>query len=47
VISVPDLINRKEIKHLMNLMLKNLGFKAIFLHQESVLATFGTATSYA
>ena len=47
VISVPDLINKKEIKYIINLMLKQLGFKALFIHQESVLATFGTATSYA
>ena len=31
---------------MVNLMLKILEFKAIFLHQESVLATFGTATAH-
>lgn len=46
VISVPDLINKKEVKHIVNLIFKSLGFKALFIHQESVLATFGTATSY-
>lgn len=47
VVAVPDLINKKEVKHIINLILKTLGFKALFLHQESVLATFGSATSYA
>ena len=40
VLAIPDLINRKEIKHYMDLALQRLGFKSCFLHVESVLATF-------
>lgn len=47
VVALPDMINKKEVKHIANLMLKILGFRSLFFHQESVLATFGTATSYA
>ncbi|CAI2360586.1 unnamed protein product [Moneuplotes crassus] len=47
VITVPDLVNKKQLKHFANLILKRLGLKSIFMYQESVLATFGTATNYA
>jgi actin-related protein 8 len=41
VLAIPDLLNRREVKHYLNLTLKMLGFKSVFIHQESVLATFG------
>ena len=43
VMTVPDLLNKREVKHYLNLLLGRLNFKSCFLHQESVLVTFGYA----
>eukprot|EP00742_Colponemidia_sp_Colp-10_P008437 GILJ01009140.1.p1 GENE.GILJ01009140.1~~GILJ01009140.1.p1 ORF type:complete len:641 (-),score=104.64 GILJ01009140.1:295-2178(-) len=47
VLVLPDMLNRDEIKTLVNVILRQLGFKACFLHQESVLACFGAGVSTA
>ena len=43
VLVLNDLPDRSETKDLLNLLLKNLKFKAAIVHLESVLATFGGA----
>jgi hypothetical protein len=43
VILLPDLFIKPQVKALINIFLKVLGFKAAFVHLESIMATFGTA----
>ena len=43
VLIIPDLFVRSQVKGLVNVFMKVLGFKAIFVHLESVLSTFGAA----
>ena len=43
VLLIPDLFIRKQVKALINIFLKTFGFKSIFLHLESVMASFGGA----
>jgi actin-related protein 8 len=41
VLIIPDAFYKDQIKALVDIILKNLGFKSIFLQQESVSAIFG------
>jgi len=43
VLIIPDLFIRTQIKGMINVFMKVMGFKSIFLHLESVLSTFGAA----
>ncbi len=43
VLIIPDMFIRYQVKALINIFLKVLSFKSIFVHLESVLATFGSA----
>ena len=43
VLIIPDLFVRTQVKGLINIFMKVMGFKSIFLHLESVLSTFGAA----
>ena len=43
VLIIPDLFVRTQIKGLINIFMKVMGFKSIFIHLESVLSTFGAA----
>ncbi|XP_038866911.1 actin-related protein 8 isoform X2 [Salvelinus namaycush] len=47
ILLVPDIYNRHHIKELVNMLLLNMGFSAIVVHQESVCATFGSGLSSA
>lgn len=43
ILIIPDLLIRHQIKGLVNLFLRDLNFKNIILHTESVMSTFGAA----
>ncbi|XP_068195966.1 actin-related protein 8 [Antennarius striatus] len=47
ILLVPDINNRQHIKEIVNMLLVNMGFSAIIVHQESVCATFGSGLSSA
>ncbi|KPP64929.1 hypothetical protein Z043_116681 [Scleropages formosus] len=47
ILLVPDIYNRQHVKELVNMLLVNMGFSAIVVHQESVCATFGSGLSSA
>ncbi|KAL6119946.1 actr8 [Pungitius sinensis] len=47
ILLVPDICNRQHIKEVVNMLLLNMGFSAIIVHQESVCATFGSGLSSA
>ena len=42
VLIIPDAFYKDQIKALVDIILRNLGFRSIFLQQESVSAIFGT-----
>ncbi|KAK7101992.1 actin-related protein 8-like [Littorina saxatilis] len=41
ILLLPDVYNPRHAKALFEMLLNNLGFEAVILHQESVCATFG------
>lgn len=43
VLLLPDLFIKTQVKSMVNIFLKTFGFKAIFLHLESVMSSFGAA----
>lgn len=43
VLIIPDIFVRTQIKGLINVFMKVMGFKSIFVHQESILSSFGAA----
>ncbi|XP_047458481.1 actin-related protein 8 [Mugil cephalus] len=47
ILLVPDIYNRPHIKEVVNMLLLNMGFSAIIVHQESVCATLGSGLSSA
>ncbi|KAM8829431.1 actin-related protein 8 isoform 3-T4 [Synchiropus picturatus] len=47
ILLVPDIYNRQHVKEMVNMLLLNVGFSAIIVHQESVCATFGSGLSSA
>ncbi|XP_049608166.1 actin-related protein 8 [Syngnathus scovelli] len=47
ILLVPDIYNRQHAKELVSMLLLNMGFSAIIVHQESVCATFGSGLSSA
>ena len=47
ILVVPDVFHRGQVKALINTFLKKLAFARIYLHQESVLASFGACLSQA
>uniref|UniRef100_A0A7N8WYD6 Actin related protein 8 n=1 Tax=Mastacembelus armatus TaxID=205130 RepID=A0A7N8WYD6_9TELE len=47
ILLVPDIYNRQHVKEMVNVLLLNMGFSAIIVHQESVCATFGSGLSSA
>jgi len=47
ILIVPDVFHRGQIKSIINIFMRKLAFRRIYLHQESVLATFGTCISQA
>ncbi|XP_061913892.1 actin-related protein 8 isoform X2 [Entelurus aequoreus] len=47
ILLVPDIYNRQHVKELVSMLLLNLGFSALIVHQESVCATFGSGLSSA
>ncbi|XP_024149192.1 actin-related protein 8 isoform X1 [Oryzias melastigma] len=47
ILLVPTIYNRQHIKEVVNMLLLNMGFSAIIVHQESVCATFGSGLSSA
>ena len=47
VLIIPDVFHRGQVKALINSFLKKLAFQKIYLHQESVLSSFGSCLSQA
>nr|XP_057941443.1 actin-related protein 8 [Doryrhamphus excisus] len=47
ILLVPDIYNRQHVKELVSMLLLNMDFSAIIVHQESVCATFGSGLSSA
>ncbi|KAM9343446.1 actin-related protein 8 [Pholidichthys leucotaenia] len=47
ILLVPDIYHRQHIKEVVTMLLLNMGFSAIIVHQESVCATFGSGLSSA
>ncbi|KAG7999659.1 Actin-related protein 8 [Nibea albiflora] len=47
ILLVPDIYNRQHVKEVVSMLLLNMGFSAIIVHQESVCATFGSGLSSA
>jgi actin-related protein 8 len=43
VLIIPDLYVKQQVKGMVNVFLRNLNFRAIFIHTESVMSTFGAA----
>ncbi|XP_076469344.1 actin-related protein 8-like [Babylonia areolata] len=41
ILLIPDVYNQKHVKAMFELLLFNMGFEAVIVHQESVCATFG------
>ena len=41
VLAVPDIINRNQTLGLVDVLLKQLQFRAIYLHKESILSAIG------
>lgn len=41
VLIIPDAFYRDQVKTMVDILLRTLGFKSVFLHQESVSAIFG------
>ena len=39
---IPDLFVKREVQALVNVLLVDVGFKALCLHQEAVCAAFGS-----
>jgi len=40
---IPDLFVKQHVKYLINMLVAKMGFKSIFIHQESVMATYAMA----
>ncbi|XP_028850073.1 actin-related protein 8 [Denticeps clupeoides] len=47
ILLIPDIYNRQHVKEMVNMLLINIGFSAIVVHQESVCATYGSGLSCA
>ncbi|XP_048404163.1 actin-related protein 8 isoform X2 [Stegostoma tigrinum] len=47
ILLIPDIYNRQHVKELINLLLNNIGFSGVVVHQESICATFGSGLSSA
>ncbi|CAK8690567.1 unnamed protein product [Clavelina lepadiformis] len=47
ILVIPDIYNREHIKNLVNLLLDQMQFSAIIIHQESVCATYGCGVANA
>uniref|UniRef100_A0A8C8A5Q9 Actin related protein 8 n=1 Tax=Oryzias sinensis TaxID=183150 RepID=A0A8C8A5Q9_9TELE len=47
ILLVPNIYNKQHVKEVVNMLLLNMGFSAIIVHQESVCATFGSGLSSA
>lgn len=47
VLIIPDIHSKIQVKKLLNLFFRRLNFRNIFLHNESVLTTFGSALQVA
>ncbi|KAM3130902.1 hypothetical protein pb186bvf_017014 [Paramecium bursaria] len=41
ILIIPDVFQRNQIKALIDMLLRQIGFKGIYIHLESVLASFG------
>ncbi|KAJ1563588.1 actin-like protein arp8, partial [Nowakowskiella sp. JEL0078] len=44
---IPDMFHQRTVKEFIRLLLENMKFRAIIIHQESVCATFGAGVSSA
>jgi actin-related protein 8 len=47
VVIIPDMYRRRHVRAAIEVLLGDLGFSAVLLHQESVCATFGAGVSSA
>lgn len=47
VVVIPDMYRRRHVRAIIEVLLADLGFSAVLLHQESVCATFGAGVSSA
>lgn len=47
LVLVPDMCKRRHLRAIIEVLLDDLGFAAVLLHQESVCATFGAGVSSA
>ena len=47
ILVLPDVFVRSHHKLMINMFLKDIGFKGMYLHLESILACFGTAMTQA
>lgn len=44
---IPDLYDKRHVKEMIHILMVEMRFKAILLHQESVCATFGAGLTTA
>ncbi|XP_055024327.2 actin-related protein 8 [Misgurnus anguillicaudatus] len=47
ILLIPDIYNRQHVKEIVNMLLVNIGFSAVVVHQESVCTTLGSGVSSA
>jgi actin-related protein 8 len=47
ILIIPDIFVRNHVKYMVNMLLLKMKFKSIFIHSESVMATYAMALSQA
>ncbi|KAL8621355.1 hypothetical protein ACOMHN_053376 [Nucella lapillus] len=47
ILLIPDVFSQRHVKAMFEMLLFNLGFEAVIVHQESVCATFGAGLPHA
>eukprot|EP01113_Clastostelium_recurvatum_P043137 TRINITY_DN7087_c0_g1_i2.p1 TRINITY_DN7087_c0_g1~~TRINITY_DN7087_c0_g1_i2.p1 ORF type:complete len:695 (-),score=213.09 TRINITY_DN7087_c0_g1_i2:31-1821(-) len=47
VLVIPDMFDKRDVKDLLNILLRDMRFRAAFVHMESVCATFGAGITSA
>ncbi|XP_069592807.1 actin-related protein 8 isoform X2 [Ranitomeya imitator] len=47
ILLIPDIYNRQHVKEIVNMILTKIGFSGVIVHQESVLAVYGSGLTSA
>ncbi|XP_077134445.1 actin-related protein 8 [Ranitomeya variabilis] len=47
ILLIPDIYNRQHVKEMVNMILTKMGFSGVIVHQESVLAVYGSGLTSA